>query len=209
MRTPQIKQPAAAAGHQKKQLMMLGGLSIVLVAVVALQFGQDAAPVAQALTESESSPAAPASAPVSSSAAAAAHPLELSSNLALSEPDATVNDLNPGAFDSFWSLSEPAETSVEEAPPPSIRLSATLIGREGALDVAVIDGTVHYVGDNIQGWSLNSITSREVSLRSPSNRVVSVAMPLFRPTPPPVANPVAASLNNSVAAAPSELARDS
>ena len=185
MRTPQVKQPSAGASGQKKQLVMLAGLAVVLVAVVALQFGEGSAPVAHALTADEGSAEAGAAQQPAGTPGQAARPLALSSNLALGASNDSASTLNPSAFDSFFSLSEPVESGVEELPPPTILLSATLIGREGELDVAVIDGTLHYVGDMLQGWSIDSISSRAVSLRSSSNRVVNVAMPLFRPTPPP------------------------
>ena len=185
MRTPQVKQTSASASGQKKQLVMLAGLAVVLVAVVALQFGEGSAPVAQALTADDGSSETVAASKPASTSGQAAQPLELSRNLALGASNDGTSTLNSSAFDSFFSLSEPVETGVEELPPPTILLSATLIGREGELDVAVIDGSLHYVGDMLQGWRIDSISSRAVSLRSSSNRVVNVAMPLFRPTPPP------------------------
>lgn len=184
MRTPQVKTPSAGASSQKRQLTILAALAVVLVAVVALQFGQDSAPVALASTADDGAVGAVV-APQAAGASAAANPVELSNNLALSGSSVSGDGPNPGAFESFWSFSEPVDAGVEELPPPTILLSATLIGREGELDVAVIDGNLRYVGDMLQGWSIDSITSRAVTLRSSSNRVVTVAMPLFRPTPPP------------------------
>jgi len=187
LRTPQVKTPTPGASSQKRQLTILAALAVVLVAVVALQFGQGSAPVAQASTAADGAVGAAVAPPATGDSAAAANPTEFSNNLALSGTADSGGGLNPGAFESFWSFSEPVDAGVEELPPPTILLSATLIGREGELDVAVIDGDLRYVGDMLQGWSLDSISSRSVTLRSSSNRVVSVAMPLFQPTPPPVA----------------------
>ena len=190
MRTPQVKKPNAGGSHQKRQLSILAVLAVVLVAVVALQFGQSSAPVALASTGGEGAAGSAVALKTAGAAGDVGNPLELTDNLALSGSADSGAGLNPGAFDSFWSFNEPVDTGVDELPAPTIVLSATLIGREGELDVAVIDGNLHYVGDMLQGWSLDSISSRAVTLRSSSNRVVEVAMPLFRPTPPPEA-PVA------------------
>lgn len=179
MRTPQIEQHAASEKKQKLQLILLATLAVVLVGVVAVQLGGDAGSTVQPQVEDDL-PVALAKTAESAAAPAISKPLSLSSNVALSRPGAVAGDLNSAAFDSFWSLDNPIDSTLQETPPPNILLSATLVGREGALDVAIIDGSLKYVGDVLHGWLLDSISSREVSLRSPGDRVVTIAMPLLQ-----------------------------
>lgn len=180
MRTPQIQNRSKDEQRQKKQLVILAALFVVLVGVVALQFGQGAA-TATHRTGDDNLPVASAKDSNDAIDIATAKPLDLSGNLALSEQDADGNALNDAAFESFWNLNSPIESMLEGAPPSNIRLSATLVGRKGVPDVAIINGSLTYVGDMIEGWSVESISSREVVLRSASQSVVNLGMPLLQP----------------------------
>lgn len=177
MRTPQIQDRFKDKQRQKKQLVILGVLFVLLVGVVALQFGQDAA----AATERTGDDNLPVASAKDSNDDETAKPLDLSANLALSEQGARGKALNGAAFESFWNLDNPFESTLEGAPPSNIRLSATLVGRKGVPDIAIINGSLSHVGDTIDGWSVLSISSREVLLRSAAQSVVSVAMPLLQP----------------------------
>lgn len=179
MKTPDVPE-ASGMAKDKKQLLVLGGLSLVLLAVMAMQFGDDGAAPESA---PESMPVAAAATSLPGAPEAVARPAEPVSNPVLSA-DPTGGGVNDGVLESFWDVATPMEAKVEEAPPPSITVNATLIS-PGASPLAVIDGRLHRAGDTIGGWSISEIGVRQVSLRSPSDRAVTVSMPLLKIVPLP------------------------
>jgi len=186
MKQPKVPMTPAQKGasKQKKQLLVLGLLSLVLLAVVGSQFSGDddgsggsAEPTAAALENPVVADAAGAQ------GASVTSPLSVPDNVALSAPGADVTvERNP--FESFWNSSAPIETTVQEIPAPSVTLNGTMVSSvEGGKSVAVIDGKTRLLGDLIQGWRLVSIGSREIGLESPTKSVVSVQMPLLNVAP--------------------------
>ena len=171
MRTPNIPEQGGLP-KEKKQLLILGVLAVVLGLVMVTQLGQDGSgmdiaelvedPVAAAATSSQAGQRG-------SSAGRGNEVLSASGSGAL----------NDGVFESFWSLAAPVEAKVEESPPPPITVNATLLGGHHMGAMAVIDGTLRHIGDTIGGWLLDDVRGREVTLRSPSHRLVTVAMPLL------------------------------
>lgn len=179
MRTPQVSptQAAPGASKEKKQVVALVGLLAVLAVVLVSQLGgggEAAASAATAAPGAAAPEAAPAPTPPAESSPTATRPALVSE--VLSRPAEAVSD---SVFESFWDAAAPVEAQVEELPPPPIMVNATIVAASGSL--AVIDGTLRREGDVIGGWSLDAIRMREVSLRSPSDRIVTVAMPLLAP----------------------------
>jgi hypothetical protein len=177
MRTPIVPDARTDPGlsKEKKQLLILGALSLVLVGVMASSFGDDGT---EAVVESESGePVAAASTAPADATPVAIPAAPASSNAVLSEM--AGSGVNDGVFESFWSVAAPMEARVEELPPPPITLNATIVGDTGRM--AVIDGSLRQNGDIIGGWSIEGIRMREVTLRSPGDRLVTVAMPLLQP----------------------------
>lgn len=215
MKTPDIQQAGNGSNKQKVQLVVLAGLALALVVILVKQFGQGDE-VAQAAT-------APSAAPVVTAAASSSEPSpaprkdEPKGNLALAErpADETVSN---DAFRTIWAPTESEATSpIEELPPPKIKLNATLVPQgDDELAVAVIDGKLRYVGDNIQGWWLHSIDRRSVALRSPGERIETIAMPLLtgaaanapRPEPAPSADPAPAESGEALTQTPEDAGQD-
>ena len=81
-------------------------------------------------------------------------------------------------FTSFWNRDTGQGEVAAMVPPPSIVLGMTIPG--GNRPVAVIDGQLHFVGDLVQGWTLEAVHPRSVVLRSPISEQLVVEMPLFR-----------------------------
>ncbi len=171
------------AGKQKKQLLMLGGLVVVLGAVVAVQFGGSEPGLEVAALAQEPAPdvaAAPA-APDAAPAAAASSPAPATSvadNPVLSQP-VPGDSLPRSPFSNFWNVASTGTTSgpLPEIAPPSVTLNATLPSETRAL--AVVDGELFFVGDTIQGWELADVQERRIVLRSPSQAMVTIEMPLL------------------------------
>jgi len=204
------------ANKQKKQLLMLGGLVVMLGIVIAVQFGgsepeataealappPDPAAIAQELATDPAAAAAalgeeaPA-APAASSPASVASGSSVADNPVLSEPvagEAEGEGLLRSPFANFWSVATPAATTGEvvEIAPPSIILNATLPSAHRAL--AVIDGEMHFVGDVVQGWEVAEVLERRIVLRSPSQATVTIEMPILvgpRALPAALASPAA------------------
>lgn len=184
MRTPEVPVTETGMPKEKKQLLVLGALSLALLGVVSMQFGGDdetvvggseaaaldATPVASAATVAQGSAPAPAPA------------MPLAENPVLAaQSQAPVND---GVFESFWSVASPMEAKVEEVPPPAVTLNATIVAAQDGQSLAVIDGSLRRAGDQIGGWTLHTIGVREISLRSPGDRMVTVNMPVLHVTDP-------------------------
>lgn len=159
---------------QKKQFVVLGGLSVVLVGVMVVQFrGGDGEYEVAALSEDA---VASAQEPEASVAATPATPAA-KDNAVLSElpPD---EDLPRNPFTSFWARDTNQADTAPIIAPPAIVLGMTIPG--GNRPVAVIDGQLHLVGDVVQGWTLEAVHARSVVLRSPTQEQIVVEMPLFR-----------------------------
>lgn len=158
---------------QKKQFVALGALTLMLVVVVVLQFrGQETDYEVAALAED--AVAAPVEAPAE---AAPAEPAPVAQDNAVLSQAPEEAELARNPFTSFWSR-EPKDGNVASSyPPPAIVLGITSPGGERPL--AVIDGELHFVGDLVQGWTLESVQARSVVLRSPAQEQVVVEMPLF------------------------------
>jgi len=186
-------------GKQKKQLMILGGLVVVLGIVMAIQFGgshpdadaaalappSDPASVAQQLAGDPAAAAAaagmaPPAAPAPSAPSAPTGPV--TDNPVLSSP-VEGEGLLRSPFAGFWNGAVPAGGSgavsglASDIAPPSFVLNATMPSAQNPL--AVIDGEVHGVGDIIQGWQLTEVQARRILLTSPSRAMVSLDMPLM------------------------------
>jgi hypothetical protein len=186
-------------GKQKKQLMILGGLVVVLGIVMAIQFGgshpdadaaalsqpNDPASVAQQLASDPAAAAAaagmpPPAAPAPSAPSAPTGPV--TDNPVLSSP-VEGEGLLRSPFAGFWNGAVPAGGSgavsglASDIAPPSFVLNATMPSAQNPL--AVIDGEVHGVGDIIQGWQLTEVQARRILLTSPSRAMVSLDMPLM------------------------------
>ena len=177
MKTPNADLVSSqGASKEKKQLVVLGVLLAVLAVVLGAQFSAaedgvaEAQPaLAEAVTGLEGS--------VDRINEGRDLLTEVPDNQALSD---TTQDqgVTKSPFQSFWNTAQPIETTVEEIPAPSITLNGTITS--GRRPVAIIDGQTKFIGDQIAGWRLKDIGSREVKLESPTKAVVTVAMPLLQ-----------------------------
>jgi hypothetical protein len=167
-------------GKQKKQLIMLGGLSAVFAAVLAIQFsGTEAEPAVAAMTAPAPAPATGTPDVAAAAEAPSGTPIPVAKdNTVLAEPlaDATIKR---SPFSNFWNNAPKATTSsvVPTLNAPTITLNATM--PSDVAGIAVIDGQLHFVGDSIQGWSLAEVSPRSVTLRAPAGETVVVDMPLL------------------------------
>jgi len=197
---PKEKNAKSEAGRQKKQLMILGGLVVVLGIVMAIQFGgshpdAEAAALAQSPSDPASIAQQLASDPAAAAAAAGMPAPAAPAQSAPSGPSGAVSD-NPvlsspvegegllrSPFAGFWNVAMPSGMSSAasgggaDIAPPSFVLNATMPSASQGL--AVIDGEMHYVGDFIQGWQLTEVQARRILLTSPSRAIVTVDMPLM------------------------------
>ncbi len=185
-----------AGKKQRRQLIVLGSLTAVLGLVISSQFSSDETPivaqpksgVAQAMTED-----------ATESSGVDLVPVVIEANPVLSRPLAEFGadddseggtedgaELESDPFSAFWSTPTEVQEIDVKLQPPSINLSATLASQR--LPVAVIDGRMHFVGDSIQGWNLEEIRERTIVLRSPSQDIHTVEMPVLygRIDSPPV-----------------------
>jgi hypothetical protein len=174
------RDPAIDHGHsggglskEKKQLFALGGLGVVLVGVLVVQFGGEAEP----------DPGAPVAPPVAQ-AQTAAQPGAVPAIVgAPAEPnDALLGEgigVRKNPCSSFWQTDEPAAEEPEAplAPPPAVTVNGTLTS--GKTPIAIINGQVHHLGDVISGWTLVAIDARSVRLRSPGGATLTADMPLL------------------------------
>jgi hypothetical protein len=161
------------AAKQKKQLVMLGCLSVVLVGAMIMQFGAgepefEVAALAElasnALTgPDESDEAKPAAA--------------VSDNDILSAPS-EFEEFGGNPFSNFWNVASESSKGMAEVVPPSVTLNATLASERHGL--AIIDGQLRSVGDSIDGWMLHEVRARAIVLRSPKADEIVVEMPLLQ-----------------------------
>lgn len=177
------KSPAPANG-EKGKLIALGGLSLVLVGVLYVQFGgsDDAGSVELTDTASvaaDENVAHAASAPPSSDPIADAKVAVVEINERLSEP-AEEESIEGNPFSNFWA--EPTEAApveqVEELQAPTVTLNGTLVGM-GDQPVALIDGQLRFVGDSIGGWRITEVASRSITLQAPTEESIEVSMPVI------------------------------
>lgn len=170
--------PGGAQGHgmskDKKQLIVLGALGVVLAGVLSSQFGgEDGASAAAGTVESpavvQAQTTAPSAAPEVAGETADENPALTSDGIGVRK--------NP--FASFWAAEE-TSAPVQEAPlvpPPSITVNGTLTS--GKTPIAILNGQVRRIGEQISGWTLVAIDARSVQLRSPTGSVMTANMPLL------------------------------
>ncbi len=176
MKTPNTNMAAArGASKNKMQLIVLGSLTAVLVAVLASQFsgGEDAVAATEPALEVATGGLAASADRIGEAVALSAAP----DNEALSE-QGDADSVSRSPFESFWSTAAPVDTTIDEIPAPSIIVNGTMTS--GQKPVAVIDGETHFLGDIVQGWKLVSIDTRAVGLESPTRSRISVEMPLLQ-----------------------------
>lgn len=165
---------ARGMSKEKKQLLVLGVLGVVLVGVVVVQFGgggeegASAASATPAVALAKPDANLPAAGPTDIVPAA--------DNEALVAPGIGVRK-NP--FSEFWKSDEPVaeETAAPVVPPPSITVNGTLTS--GKTPIAILDGQVRHIGDVVSGWTLVGIEQRSVRMRSPTGATKSYEMPLL------------------------------
>ncbi|GJM22552.1 MAG: hypothetical protein DHS20C15_24670 [Planctomycetota bacterium] len=165
----------AKAGKERKQLFVLGGLALAFVAVLVIQFGGSSG---KGQSTPDDEPLAAASTPGASAPAPTLSGTQVEDNSALSE-SSEAEAVSRSPFAAFWKSGDTPEDEVStdepELPPPAIRLDGTLTS--GDNPKAFIDGQLRSLGDIVGGWTLVGVASREVTLRSPTKRVVTVTMP--------------------------------
>ncbi len=176
----------AGKRKQKRQLVVLGVLSLVLGGLVFSQLGGDESYSVAKLSSASAmeDPAEDAGASEEDDAVEAG-----TDNPVLSEAPKEELDSNP--FSAFWSTSvdHVEETQLQA---PTVTLNATM--PDADQPVAIIDGRLHFIGDLVQGWKLDEVRSRAIVLRAPNDEWVTVDMPLLYgridvPQPLPVAQP--------------------
>ena len=160
--------------RQKKQFAALGLLSAVLVVVLVLQLRQGEAEYEVAALSQDAVNAVPD--PAEEEASLPAEPVA-QDNPVLSGPPAEI-ELERNPFTSFWSQEANGGATAASVPPPSVVLGITIPG--GERPVAVIDGQLRFVGDLVQGWTLEAVRPRAIVLRSPTREEFVVEMPVFR-----------------------------
>jgi hypothetical protein len=180
-----MKEPSLASARnrkgmtkQKKQLVVLGALCLVLVAVLAVPSGNSEEEIPE---EPEAGAPENPAAPAAAEAPATTAPAPAPANEALSADEVEGSDdegLMRSPFESFWAMTKPVETKVDDLPPPAVTLNGTLTS--GRTPAAVIDGQTRFVGDVIQGWTLEAIGSREVTFISPGKNRATIRMPLLQ-----------------------------
>ena len=158
---------------QKKQFVALGGLTLVLGVVIALQFRQSETDYEVAALSEDVATVTDAPAP---EAAAATPEPEAKENSVLSQAP-LVPELTTNPFTSFWNRETSEAAAPSTFPAPTVVLGMTIPG--GDRPVAVIDGELRFVGDLVQGWTLEEVHARSVILRSPAREQLVVEMPLF------------------------------
>jgi hypothetical protein len=158
---------------QKNQLIVLIVLSLLLAGVVVHQFSgseteyEVAALAADAMT-APLEPEQPAVAVVEDEPRAEENPV-------LSQPP-PEEGLERNPFANFWNRDDLGEDAAERLPPPQIAVGLTLPASTRPL--AVIDGSMRFVGETIQGWTLAEVRPRAVVLQSPSEERLVVEMPV-------------------------------
>jgi hypothetical protein len=85
--------------------------------------------------------------------------------------------LSRDPFSAFWDTSETTDASAVVVELPKIRLDATMPGQ--GMPLAVVDGSMRFLGDSIQGWTVDHISDRAITLRAPSSDTYVVEMPIL------------------------------
>ena len=158
---------------QKKQFVALGALTLMLVVVVVFQF-RDKETDYQVAALAEDAVAAPVEAQAE---AAPAEPAPVAQDNAVLSQAPAEPELARNPFTSFWQREATDGNVASSYPRPTVALGITIPG--GERPVAVIDGELRFVGDLVQGWTLESVQARSVVLRSPAQEQLVVEMPLF------------------------------
>lgn len=190
---------AKAAKKQRRQLIVLGMLVMVLGVVLSGQLGDDAPAVAvpsggiaRAATDesSETVDEAVETVPVEANPVLSRPLADAGADEVTEEGADDTDELGSDPFSAFWSTTAEVQDTEVQLQPPVITLSATL--ESDRLPVAVIDGRMAFLGDDIQGWTLDEIRERAVVLRAPSNDIYTVEMPVLygRIDAPPVVGDV-------------------
>ncbi len=185
MKTPD-KNSKANPGRQRKQQLLLGGLVLLLAGVLSQQMGGDDDAPLEVAALADTATAAAASEPESLAALGEAVPsIVVRDNPVLSKPlPAGEEELTRSPFTSFWVTTNASTGVVMDLQAPAVQLNLTLPSE--VRPVAIIDGRVCLLGDDIHGWELTEVRARAVVLRSPTNSLTVVEMPLLgisRPLP--------------------------
>jgi hypothetical protein len=152
------------------QLVVLVLLTVVLIVVLAVQQQSSGAHwevAALAHTASRPGSEGPGSEPSSS--------IEVVDNAVLSAP-AGADELERNPFEGFWNRGGDGHGEPE---PPRIEVDLTLPG--GERPVAIVDGRLRTVGDEIQGWRLVEVRPRAIVLESPAGTRLVAEMPRLLP----------------------------
>ena len=158
---------------QKKQFVALGALTLLLVVVLGLQL-RDKETDFEVAALAEDAVAAPVEAQPE---AAPAEPAPVAQDNAVLSQAPAEAELTRNPFTTFWSREATDSNVASSYPAPTVVLGITIPG--GDRPLAVIDGELHFVGDLVQGWTLESVQPRSVVLRSPAQEQLVVEMPLF------------------------------
>lgn len=175
MKTPE-KNAKPDAKKQKKQIVALGALSAVFVAVMLVQFG-GSKPQQPEVAALAAVPDAAAPAAADAAAAPVVAPVA-QDNSVLSAPTTTA-DMKRSPFSNFWSApSSGTKATVADVAAPRVTVNATL--PSATRGMAIIDGELHFVGDTIGGWQLAEVRPRAIVLHGPTpTSEVVVDMPLL------------------------------
>lgn len=163
-----------AASTQKKQVIMLSGLAVLLIAVLFMQFSGskpefEAAALMDIDLEGLENDIEDGEADFSEPTVAKENPVLLQT----SEDDALLRN----AFSNFWDNASADDGPVVELTPPSAKLSGTMPGAQRG--IAIIDGRISFVGDMVDGWEISEILSRQVVLRGPTGVTAVIDMPVI------------------------------
>jgi hypothetical protein len=145
---------------------------LAVVLVVQLKDGQAEYEVAALAEDAAVADAEPA--PAEAAAEALPAPQD---NAVLSQAPPELETLQ-NTFTSFWNRGAAEAAPETIAPPPSVVLALTIPG--GEHPVAVVDGSLRFLGDRVQGWILAEVRPRAIVLRSPAGQQLVVEMPVFQ-----------------------------
>jgi len=166
------------AAKQKKQLVVLGALGLVLALVLVVQFGgEDGEAEIVAMAAPEEAFNADSGEESMDEEIVDAGPVDENSVLSQA-PDLEGMAGNP--FKNFWNTpAEAAPELAQEILPPTVVLNGTLTA-DAETPMALIDGSLRFLGDDVGGWELAEVRSRSVILRAPTQEWVVVEMPLLQ-----------------------------
>lgn len=163
----------AGSSKQKGQLIVLGVLSLLLVAVLGMQFTGDETEYEVAALASNAM-VAPVDTETSEAVEVQQAPRARDNPVLSQSPPAEGPTRNP--FENFWSQESEGSPGVQRLPPPQVSLGMTMPGNTRPL--AIIDGRLHFVGQDVQGWKLAEIRPRAVVLQSPAEERLVIEMPV-------------------------------